>query len=273
MAKHQFTWTLDSATLEGNAEILAASGSLPRRIRNDFAFDSSAFGTIVADWDAAQLTGLIDGQTVTSWTDFSGQLRPLDTQVGTPTYETNEINGLPVVRFNGSSSLFRTDAVYDLAAAIHVFIVWKTTTANSGNDYIFSSPQNLINNGRDLFMTGGSAIRSIMRTEVAAGDTGAQGSGFNDGVARITEIRLNPADATLDQKLIQNGVVLDERTVAGTTLSTNPVDQISIAQRHSTSGDFWTGDIGRIIAYTTLTTAEALSVRTALGTIYGITLP
>ena len=50
-------------------------------------------------WWKADALGLSDGATVTSWTDSSGNARHL-TGVGT-TYETAEINGLAIVRFDG----------------------------------------------------------------------------------------------------------------------------------------------------------------------------
>lgn len=56
--------------------------------------------------DASQITGLIDGANVTTWEDASGNNNDA-TCAGVPsyvTYQTNEVNGLPVVRSSGTSA-------------------------------------------------------------------------------------------------------------------------------------------------------------------------
>jgi len=60
--------------------------------------------------DASQITGLNDGDSVTTWSDLSGQGNDVTQSTASkkPTYQTNEINGLPVVKFDGvdDASLF-----------------------------------------------------------------------------------------------------------------------------------------------------------------------
>lgn len=60
----------------------------------------------LAMWLKADALPLADGAAVTSWTDSSGNSRNATLSQGTPTFETNELNGNPVVRFtaNGESS-------------------------------------------------------------------------------------------------------------------------------------------------------------------------
>lgn len=54
--------------------------------------------------DAAQITGLVDADPVTTWNDLSGNARNASqaTSANKPTYRTSQINGLPVVRFDGT---------------------------------------------------------------------------------------------------------------------------------------------------------------------------
>jgi methionine-rich copper-binding protein CopC len=63
--------------------------------------------TGLALWlDASQLTGLSDGATLNTWNEMSGLGNHATRTTGAPTYETNELNGQPVVRFpvgNGAS--------------------------------------------------------------------------------------------------------------------------------------------------------------------------
>lgn len=56
---------------------------------------------------ADSITGLADGSTITAWNDSSTNARNANVLAGTPTFETGELNGQPVVRFpaNGETSL------------------------------------------------------------------------------------------------------------------------------------------------------------------------
>lgn len=59
--------------------------------------------------DAAKITGVSDGATLNTWTEMSGLGNHATRTTGAPTYETNELNGQPVVRFpvgNGASFTF-----------------------------------------------------------------------------------------------------------------------------------------------------------------------
>jgi hypothetical protein len=59
--------------------------------------------------DASQLTGLSDGATLNTWNEMSGLGNHATRTTGAPTYETNELNARPVVRFpvgNGASFSF-----------------------------------------------------------------------------------------------------------------------------------------------------------------------
>lgn len=64
---------------------------------------------LVGWWKADAITGLADGDAVSTWADSSGN--GLDaTQTGTarPTYKTGILNSLPVVRFDGTDDLLST---------------------------------------------------------------------------------------------------------------------------------------------------------------------
>lgn len=55
--------------------------------------------------DAAQISGLSDGDPVTSWPDMSGLGNHAVEAVNPPTYKTGIQNGLPIVRFDGADRL------------------------------------------------------------------------------------------------------------------------------------------------------------------------
>jgi hypothetical protein len=62
----------------------------------------TSFGGLQLWLDASQLTGLSNGGTLTSWTDRTSNSY-VGTAVASPTFITNSMNSLPVVRFNGTS--------------------------------------------------------------------------------------------------------------------------------------------------------------------------
>ena len=100
-----------------------------------------------ADAGVYQTTGgslATDGQTAQEWQDQSGNLYHLaqGTAGARPTFETSEINGLPVVRFNGiANSLNRGEAVSDLitAGAFTLYAVFRTDAF--AGDFGLGSPQ------------------------------------------------------------------------------------------------------------------------------------
>ncbi|MEM7391113.1 MAG: hypothetical protein AAF492_02100, partial [Verrucomicrobiota bacterium] len=57
----------------------------------------------LALWLNAQTIGSNQNDTVGFWPDHSGQNRHLDNHTQTPTYQTNGLNGQPVVRFDGGA--------------------------------------------------------------------------------------------------------------------------------------------------------------------------
>jgi len=72
------------------------------------------------------IIGLGDGDSIATWSDESGNGHDATEATNQPTYETNELNGLPVVRFNGSNdklSIADWGAIND--ANFTVFIVAK----------------------------------------------------------------------------------------------------------------------------------------------------
>ena len=80
-------------------------------------------------WLAAdEIVGLNDGDPVATWSDLSGSGNDATEATNQPTYQTNEINGLPVVRFDGTNDkLAITDnATIDITTCT-IFVVAKVT--------------------------------------------------------------------------------------------------------------------------------------------------
>lgn len=105
--------------------------------------------------DASQITGLTDGDTVATWSDESGESNDATQSTSSyqPTYQTNELNGEPIVRFDG------TDDYLDLGTQINnlsnytVFIVHKMIST-SGDQVLLGSTDSAGNNKNSMFFFG-----------------------------------------------------------------------------------------------------------------------
>ncbi len=94
---------------------------------------------LIIHLDAGSITGLHDGESLTSWADSAisdtvdGSVTTLG-GYGSPTYETNEINGLPVVRFVRAQQDVMVSSNWTLpepSKGVTIFIV--CTGGNSGS--------------------------------------------------------------------------------------------------------------------------------------------
>jgi hypothetical protein len=74
---------------------------------------------LAAWFDASAITGLNDGDGVVIWTDLSGNLNHASqvTAENRPTYQTNELNGKPVVRFDGVDDRFVLSAAIPVSSS------------------------------------------------------------------------------------------------------------------------------------------------------------
>lgn len=82
-------------------------------------------------WFKADALALSDGAAVSSWTDSSIFARPAVQATGgnQPTFQTNELNSLPVIRFDGVND-FLAQAVFGVAVSqpLTFFLVVKSNT-------------------------------------------------------------------------------------------------------------------------------------------------
>ncbi|MCX6024016.1 MAG: hypothetical protein NTZ05_20250 [Chloroflexi bacterium] len=83
---------------------------------------------------ADQLTGLSDGNSISTFTDQSGNGNNF-TASGTVTYKVNIINGKPVARF-GSGTFTKAHSAALMPAAFTIFVVLKMATSTSGGNIL-----------------------------------------------------------------------------------------------------------------------------------------
>ena len=83
--------------------------------------------------NAATITGLADGATVATWSDGSGNGKDVAKAGVPPTYWANQMNGLPIVRFDGSDDELSTAGNFGLSGdpSYTVVLVAKVSSSNS----------------------------------------------------------------------------------------------------------------------------------------------
>lgn len=87
--------------------------------------------------DASQIAGLNDGDAVATWADVSGNGRDVTQASATarPTYQTAEVNGLPVVRCDGVDDFLATASSIVAAQPVTVFLVLRENGGGIGQYY------------------------------------------------------------------------------------------------------------------------------------------
>ncbi|MFT7057449.1 MAG: hypothetical protein ACJAR3_003098, partial [Roseivirga sp.] len=116
---------------------------------------------------ADQITGLTDGQDISTWTDVSGNGNTLSQPISslTPEYQSSIINGLPVVRFNKTNGRIRRGsfATFPTTNITAIYVnrnsdsgdgVISYASTSSDNDFLLFSSDNL------TVYRGGSNINS-----------------------------------------------------------------------------------------------------------------
>lgn len=146
-------------------------------------------------YKADQVTGLVDADPVTTWTDLGALLKDLTQSTATnkPIYKTNIVNSLPVVRFDGSNDRMSTATFTAIAQPVTVFCVAKSS-ALTGAQYFDTT-------NRPLFGTNATPRHTLyagssILTSAAAADTdwhvyscifnGASSIARRDGTSIIT---------------------------------------------------------------------------------------
>ena len=83
--------------------------------------------------DASRITGLNDGDSVSQWDDLSGNANhwAQATVSKQPTYETNELNGRPIVRFDGVDDVLE-HAGLDFGSSYTLFVVFAYQGTSNG---------------------------------------------------------------------------------------------------------------------------------------------
>ena len=156
-------------------------------------FDPSSVAGMRLWLKADALPVVADGTPVTAWNDSSGNGYNLS-NLGSPTYRINVVNGKPVVRFGGSDAMI--SAATSIVQPNTVFIVAKQTS-KANNCYLWSTTVGQITgldtSGHHLIYAGTTGLNDSVDHSGAfhvftgefAGGPGFLGNAYVDGVQTI----------------------------------------------------------------------------------------
>lgn len=209
--------------------------------------------------DADQITGLVDADPVTTWEDQSGRGNDV-TGTGTtrPTYQTGELNSLPVVRFDGSDDVLERADALGLTGNpdLTIFVVGKAN--NTGEDASFillgdsagaagqviealakagtpNYPRIGFNNGNEEYNTADVGSHAVMVFERPSGGTYADSKFYLNG----SEVAASSSGNPTFTPNIQNELTLIGSTVFSGTRFEKPQDiaEILVFNAVLSSGD------------------------------------
>lgn len=176
--------------------------------------------------------------TVTAWKNLSTDGASIGDFSGTGAVVLNELNGLPVVRFNGTSNQFEnaTDVANTAASDLTIFAVADSNDANAGGIFQF----------RDANASGW-----LFRYQNETGALyGHAGSSPNITAAFSNDFHLLVlARDGLNVTLSVDGAAGASNTVAGYIASPTSASTRIGTDRFSTGDSYLAGDIAEIIVY------------------------
>ncbi|MDZ4771076.1 MAG: hypothetical protein SGJ24_18295 [Chloroflexota bacterium] len=187
--------------------------------------------------DASAITGLTDGQAVAQWDDLSGGARHVTqaTGVNQPTYRTGVQNGRAVVRFDGTNDFMSRTGMSGISAARNLVAIVAKSSTSGGERFTFVARQ-----------TTGTA--ALMRLQ----------SGAHRAQVRSGNVAATDAPTTWQLHLAHNDSVNASYRRTGTLIGTASIIGTNTAPTdlyvgNEVSGNFWDGDIGEILWYTSAT--------------------
>jgi len=204
---------------------------------------------------ADQIPSLSDGDPVTTWSDQSGEGRDLTqaTAAKKPTYQTNEENGKPAVRFDGTDDTMAS-ATFDASVVqpSTIFMVGLINTLGPGNKEAFTGLTEAARQA--LYKSGDETFRIFADVELV-------------GPSGTTAISIWTA--------VFNGTSSSLQINAGTPTSgnagTDDLGGATVGSKDGGSINFWPGDIYEILVYDSdLSSEDDTRVRNYLNEKYAV---
>jgi hypothetical protein len=219
-------------------------------------------GTLTA-WYKADSLSLNDGDGVSSWTDSSGNGNDVSqaTSARQPTFETNELNSKPVIRYDGSNDILSDGDIADLD--VGTGDIWMASVFKSTDD---GGAQFFLEKGSTTFALMTSAA-GILQARIGGTTNIPQQSAGNwsrTGFVIVTASRVSSSC---------NGFVNgSDMTTTGTTNS-GSISNSNVLDLGATAvgGQPMTGDIAEVlVGGATLSTEDRQKIEGYLAHRYGL---
>ncbi len=241
-------------------------------------FSPSDIAGLAAWYDASYITGLVDGDPVTTWADRSGLGRDVTqaTAGKKPLYKTAIVNGKPVVRFDGTDDL--------LARAPFL-------TGNTGSVFLVAQFTDFVNNPvlwshsdtatDDHYVVGYiTAAASQMRVQQSDSVAPADIVDGNDALPTATAVILEWHTTGAAWSLVRNSDPQSLSIVLGANTGdwfadVTGADNFTLGALVRTAAAlFLKGDLAEVIVYdaVTLTASDKSRLESYLSAKYGIAL-
>lgn len=217
---------------------------------------------------AGRITGLNDGDAVATWSDLSGNGNDATQATGAkqPLYQTNIVNGEPIVRGDGVNDIldFGTPDILVGQGSCLGIVVAELRQAIGGGAGITGMRQNV---GFAYGFNGNEEWGGFVNSGAWEGDFSPAGAttGLNDGVFRIYELQYNGIDlrafinGTLDS--IPDAAVVGNLGVGAAASIFGRDDEVEFLQH----------DIAEFLMYAPLpNTDDITNLRNYLGSEFGI---
>jgi Concanavalin A-like lectin/glucanases superfamily len=221
--------------------------------------------------NAATITGLADGANVVTWSDGSGNGRNVSAAGTPPTYRVDQMNGLPIVRFDGSDDELSTAGSFGPSGdpSFTVTLVAKISSSNSPS----SGPNFWAFDDMSHALTGACLQWRNGTVDV---DTGYFNQAYPPAnsfaayadVPSIVTIRRTPGQVGQTTEFFFDGT---KQTVTG--VSAVPTMTDGLFYVGSWRGQRSIMDIAELLAYgIALTDADRVALECSLGAKYSITV-
>ena len=219
---------------------------------------------------ANEITGLTSGNNVLTWTDASGNSNTLTQPTASlsPVYQTNAINGLPVVRFNKSNNRLRKGSFAGISAS-NITAIYVNKTSDTG-DATISYASTVNSNDFLLF-------RSENLNVYRATSNIASGVSFNNNAFSIANAAWRSSDGRVE--VWKNGTRSFTSTGFRTGTSIGATGTLALAGEQDAQdggyevGQAHFGDFAEVIMFNTfLNTAQHIIVTNYLAAKYNLTI-
>ncbi|MEZ4743289.1 MAG: hypothetical protein R3B45_12730 [Bdellovibrionota bacterium] len=216
---------------------------------------------------ADAISGISDGSVVTKWADSSGNGYDSFASASTkaPIYKENQLNGLPVVRFDGVDDFLATNKeTYVNGTGARTIVAVITNANDSGTDLRLIAEYGTTWNATQLY---GLSYRTGVSPYEVGNIYG--GSTFNGGTAPSASAMLLVIQYDgSDDYLYVNGAFSGSNSVVLNTVSWS---SLKIGSNHTGNGGFFDGDIAEFMYFDSfLTSSQRQALEAYLQTKYGI---